>query len=143
MADIDGRVVTMELADLGDVGVLRNTSTFGSASEISFAADDTTLVRGTSGVALWDVTDDRQLAVWPDEHIDQSTAAQDPDGGTAMLDIGRNGWALSARSDGSLTLWQVRLDEAITVLCDLAGEMSGEDRARYVRDVEISSPCVS
>ncbi|HEV7648060.1 MAG TPA: toll/interleukin-1 receptor domain-containing protein [Actinophytocola sp.] len=138
IADGDGRVVTMELRDVDDVGVLRNTTTSGSG-EIAFAADGATLVQGSAGISLLDVADERQLAVWPDESPVAGAAPEDA--GMATLEVGANGWALASRSDGSLTVWQVRVDKAIPALCDLAGELSEEDSARYVRGVEIPSVC--
>lgn len=111
--------------------MLRSASGTG---EISFATDNATLVGGvdTGGIMLWDMLGERQLGVWPDE----------PGGARSdVLDVGPGGLALTARQDGSLALWRIQVADALSVLCDLAGELADEDRNRYVRDVDVARVC--
>lgn len=135
--DVDGRVVLIGVAD--DHQQVLNNRTASAYSNVAFTPDGAILLqadRQLGGIALWSVSDGQLLTVW------QTGANATPDSaGDMEVVTADDGTALTPQPDGTVLAWRPEVGTALSALCDIAGELSEADAARYLHGTAVTANC--
>ncbi|MGM1059571.1 toll/interleukin-1 receptor domain-containing protein [Saccharothrix sp. Mg75] len=139
IADIDGRVVLVDLTHPEERRYLRGGDAYGW---IAFTSDGDTVVQAdcrSGGVISWDVAEGVQGAAWHRRPVPEQATCPD----TVPLKPTPANGILVRDAESGMTLWRIDVAAAADALCSANGALDEANTARYLRGLtgSVPTPC--